>query len=168
MVNPDTTTRYFWYERRCLRFEVDCCQPFPSDGHQTFMNKLKEEMHNDNFTFCERMLMSLFRLGLFSVFQPILTMLWSGWCRFFLWFTVPLLFYPSLWESFQMLQLVLTWPSPACSSIFFKFFGKLQVFFYFRTVAHQDDKIHSSKNSFFLLMNTGFGHLAGISVSICF
>ena len=33
--------------------------------------------------------------GLFFVFSPILTMLWSGWARFFL-FSFPPIFFPSL------------------------------------------------------------------------
>ena len=56
---------------------------------------------------------NLFRSpGLFSVFKPILVMLWSIRSRFFLWFPLPPL--PNLWGPFQECQLQLVSLSFAC------------------------------------------------------
>ena len=42
---------------------------------------------------------------LFSVFWPISTILWSGWCRIFLFFPITQDFFPRFWEPFKALQL---------------------------------------------------------------
>ena len=49
---------------------------------------------------------SLFRfLRLFSLFDPIFRMLWSGWSQFFLWFPIPLVIFLNLLWLFQVHQL---------------------------------------------------------------
>ena len=57
--------------------------------------------------------------GLFWVFWPISTMLWSVWSRFFFWFPIPPVFFRILWRLFQMHQLQLASPTPSCFSVFF-------------------------------------------------
>ena len=42
----------------------------------------------------------LMSLELFSVFWPFLTMLKFGWSRFFLWFSIPPVFFTNLWRQF--------------------------------------------------------------------
>ena len=57
--------------------------------------------------------------GLFSVFLPISTMLWSVCSRLLLWSPIPLVFFPSLLKLFVVHQLQLVLPSPSCNTSFF-------------------------------------------------
>ena len=84
-------------------------------------------------------------LWLFWLFKPILTMLWSGWSRFFLWFPIPLIFFPILWER-NSKRTNYNW-YPSHPYVFFLWFsGKFQVFmylfafFYFHLVVCRSDK----------------------------
>ena len=59
--------------------------------------------------------------GHFWIFYLILTLLWPGWSQFFVWFPIPPVFFPSLWEPLQVVQLELVSPPPSCSTVFSAF-----------------------------------------------
>ena len=61
-------------------------------------------------------------LELFSVFQPILVMLLSGWFPWFLWFPIPPNSFSNLRGLFQIHLLQLISPSFSCSTVFCCFF----------------------------------------------
>ena len=56
--------------------------------------------------------------GFNTVFKSVLTMLWSGWFRFFPGFVVPPVFFPSLWKSLQAHQQQLVSPSSSYFTVF--------------------------------------------------
>ena len=75
----------------------------------------------------------------------------SVWSRFFLWFLIPPVSFPSLWEPFQVHQIHRHPHVPQLSQLSSKIqiFVYLFVFFYFHFIFHRNSKIHLMKSSFF-------------------
>ena len=61
--------------------------------------------------------------GLYSVFKLILIMQWSGWSRFFLWFSISQVFFPRFRRPFQEHPIIIGIPHPHLP----KFSGKIHV-----------------------------------------
>ena len=57
--------------------------------------------------------------GLLWLFQPILRVLWSRWCQFFLSFLILPVFFLNFWRPFHAQKLQLVSPSNVCSTTFF-------------------------------------------------
>ena len=113
--------------------------------------------------------------GFFSIFQPILTMLWSWKSRFFLWSLLTLVSSSSLWRPFQMLWLQLLSLPPSCCAVFL--FSPLARFMYsynfslyfllFFLLCGSLEQLCSLADKVFLLIYIRSDLPAGIKLSVC-